>query len=150
MDSSAFGDSWTSCEEDELAFDAASAFGGAPNVGAAKDAGSSALRAAVQAFPFALKLTLPLMAGFACCGLSYGVYSVSVGLDPWVAPVMALSVFAGSAEFVVTDMLGGAFAPLSVFLVVLMINARHLFYGISMLERYREAGALKPFLIYGL
>lgn len=105
---------------------------------------------AFAAFPFAFRQTLPLMAGFAFCGLSYGVYAASLGLPPWAAPLMAVSIFAGSAEFVVADMLTATFAPLSVFLVVLMINARHMFYGISMLDKYRGAGRKTAFLRYGL
>lgn len=105
---------------------------------------------AAGAFPFAFKQTLPLMAGFAFCGLSYGVYAASLGLPAWAAPLMAVSIFAGSAEFVVADMLTATFAPLSVFLVVLMINARHLFYGISMLDKYRGAGRKMALLRYGL
>ena len=120
----------------------------APAADAARTASRRARAAA--AFPFAFKQTLPLMAGFAFCGLSYGVYATSIGLPAWAAPLMAVSIFAGSAEFVVADMLAASFAPLAVFLVVLMINARHLFYGISMLEKYRGAGRLRAFLRYGL
>lgn len=105
---------------------------------------------AFAAFPFAFKQTLPLMAGFAFCGLSYGVYTTSIGLPAWAAPLMAVSIFAGSAEFVAADMLTAAFAPLTLFLVVFMINARHMFYGISMLEKYRGAGRKTAFLRYGL
>lgn len=112
-------------------------------------AGTRRARAA-RAFPFAFRQTLPLMAGFAFCGLSYGVYATSIGLPPWAAPLMAVSIFAGSAEFVAADMLTASFAPLSLFLVVLMVNARHLFYGISMLEKYRGAGRKTAFLRYGL
>ncbi|HIW76623.1 MULTISPECIES: AzlC family ABC transporter permease [Gordonibacter] len=105
---------------------------------------------AFAALPFAFKQTLPLMAGFAFCGLSYGVYTTSLGLPPWAAPLMAVSIFAGSAEFVAADMLTATFAPLTLFLVVFMINARHMFYGISMLEKYRGAGRKTAFLRYGL
>lgn len=105
---------------------------------------------AFAALPFAFKQTLPLMAGFAFCGLSYGVYTTSIGLPAWTAPLMAVSIFAGSAEFVAADMLTAAFAPLTLFLVVFMINARHMFYGISMLEKYRGAGRKTAFLRYGL
>lgn len=115
----------------------------------AGDAATSTSRARI-AFPFAFKQTLPLMAGFALCGLSYGVYVTSIGLPAWAAPLMAFSIFAGSAEFVVADMLTASFAPLATFLVVLLINARHLFYGIGMLEKHRGAGRLRAFLRYGL
>lgn len=105
---------------------------------------------ALAALPFAFRQTLPLMAGFAFCGLSYGVYTTSIGLPAWAAPLMAVSIFADSAEFVAADMLTAAFAPLTVFLVVFMINARHMFYGIAMLEKYRGAGRKTAFLRYGL
>lgn len=103
-----------------------------------------------DAFPFAFKQTVPLMAGFAFCGLSYGVYATSIGLPAWAAPLMAVSIFAGSAEFVVADMLTVSFAPFAAFIIVFMINARHLFYGISMLGKYRGAGRIRAFLRYGL
>ncbi len=120
------------------------------DVAPASPAAPSRRARALGALPFAFKQTLPLMAGFAFCGLSYGVYTASLGLPPWAAPLMAVSIFAGSAEFVVADMLTATFAPLAVFLVVFMINARHMFYGISMLEKYRGAGRKTAFLRYGL
>ena len=133
-------------EELSNSLDAGEASDSEPGVRAAETRASRAL----AAFPFAFKQTLPLMAGFAFCGLSYGVYATSLGLPAWAAPLMALSIFAGSAEFVVADMLTATFAPLSVLLVVLMINARHMFYGISMLDKYRGAGRKTAFLRYGL
>lgn len=61
-----------------------------------------------------------------------------------------MTIFAGSMEFVTCDMLLGAFNPLQAFLMTLMINARHLFYGISMLEKYKGLGKKKAYLIFGL
>ncbi len=63
---------------------------------------------------------------------------------------MSVLIFAGSMEFVAANLLLGAFNPLQAFLLTLMINARHLFYGISMLDRFRNTGIKKPYLIYGM
>ena len=102
---------------------------------------SSALRAAIPP-------TLPILAGFVFLGITCGVYSVSLGLPWWTPTLMACLIFAGSAEFVVASMLVGPFAPLQAFVTVFIVNARHLFYGLSMLERFRGLGRKRPYLIF--
>ena len=102
-----------------------------------------ALRAA---FPH----TIPILAGFLVLGMSYGVYARASGFSFWYPVCMAVAIFGGSLEFVAVAMLLGAFAPVQTFLMALMIQARHLFYGISMLERYKGMGWKKPYLIYAL
>ena len=64
--------------------------------------------------------------------------------------LMSLTIFAGSVEFVAVNLLLGAFNPLQALAMTLMINARHLFYGISMLDRYKGTGWKKPYLIFGM
>ena len=63
---------------------------------------------------------------------------------------MSLTIFAGSVEFVTVRMLLGAFHPVQALAMTLMINARHLFYGISMLDKYRGTGWKKFYLIFGM
>ena len=104
---------------------------------------SSALRAAIPP-------TLPILAGFVFLGITCGVYSVSLGLPWWTPTLMACLIFAGSAEFVVASMLVGPFAPLQAFVTVFIVNARHLFYGVSMLEPYRAAGKKTPYLVFAM
>ena len=84
------------------------------------------------AFPY----TVSIFAGFWFLGLTYGIY-------------MNVSGFR-SVEFVAVNMLLGAFDPLQAFAMALMINARHLFYGISMLDKYKGLGWKKVYLIFGL
>ena len=98
----------------------------------------------------AFRTSLPILVGFGFCGFSYGVYMRSLGFEPFFPIIMAMAIFAGSLEFIMASMLAGPFAPLTVFVMSLVVNARHLFYGIAMLDRYRDTGALKPYLIYGL
>ena len=106
------------------------------------------LRAAFRAaFPY----TIPIMTGFLFLGTAYGVY-MNVSGFPAIYPIlMALTIFAGSMEFVAVDLLLGAFNPLGALLLTLMVNARHLFYGISMLDKYRNVpGRKRWYLIFGM
>ena len=103
----------------------------------------AALRAA---FPF----TIPIMAGFLFLGMTYGVYMVQSGFRFWYPMLTSLTVFGGSLEFVIVTLLQGAFNPLQALIMTLMIQARHLFYGITMLDRYRGTGLKKLYLIFGL
>lgn len=103
-------------------------------------------RALRAAFPH----TLPILAGFLFLGISYGIYMHSLGFSFLWPMMMSLTIFAGSMEFVAANLLLQAFDPLYAFLMALTVNARHLFYGFSMLEKFRETGAFKPYLIFGL
>lgn len=103
-----------------------------------------------KAFLCAFPKTIPIMMGFLFLGMSYGIYMKVSGFS-FVYPLcMSVVIFGGSLEFVAVTMLLGSFAPLQTFLVALMIQVRHLFYGISMLERYKKTGWKKPYLIFGL
>lgn len=100
----------------------------------------------IAAFPH----TIPIFAGFWFLGMTYGIYMRTSGFNFWYPMLMSLTVFAGSMEFVAVNLLLGAFNPLQALAMTLMINARHLFYGISLLDRYKGLGWKKPYLIFGL
>ena len=103
-------------------------------------------RALRAAFPH----TVPILTGFLFLGMTYGVYMSSLGFS-WIYPtLMALTIYAGSMEFVTANMLLGAFNPLQAFAMTLMVNARHLFYGLAMLDRFRGLGWKKLYLIFGM
>lgn len=104
----------------------------------------------MQALKAAFPYTIPIFAGFWFLGLTYGVYMNVLGFSFWYPMIMSLVIFAGSIEFVAANMLLGAFNPLQALAMTLMINARHLFYGISMLDKYRGNGRKKVYLIFGL
>lgn len=98
----------------------------------------------------ALPHTLPICVGFLFLGMSYGFLMQSKGFSFVYPMLMSLFIFAGSMEFVTINLLLAPFQPLYAFLLALMVNARHLFYGISMLEKFRSCGLKKPYLIYGM
>lgn len=103
-----------------------------------------------SAFKCAFPKTLPILAGFLFLGISYGVYMRVSGFSFLYPMLMALTIFGGSLEFVAVSLLLGAFAPLQTLVMTLIIQARHLFYGISMLEKYTGTGIKKPYLIFGM
>ena len=102
-----------------------------------------ALRAA---FPY----TIPVFTGYVVLGISYGVLMTASGFPFWMPMLTSLAIFAGSMEFVLINLLLGGFDLLQAFLMTLMINARHLFYGVSMLEKYKGMGLKKLYLVFGL
>ena len=104
------------------------------------------LKALKAAFPH----TIPIMTGFLFLGMTYGIYMNVSGFGFWYPMLMSMTIFAGSMEFVTVSMLLGAFHPMEALTMTLMINARHLFYGISMLDKYKGTGFKKLYLIFGM
>lgn len=103
-----------------------------------------------KALRYAFPHTLPILAGFLFLGITYGIYMNVSGFSFWYPMLMSMTIFAGSMEFVAVNLLLGAFDPLQALAMTLMINARHLFYGISMLDKYRGTGWKKWYLIFGM
>ena len=103
-----------------------------------------------KAFRAAAPQTLPVFAGYLVLGLGYGIYVQSLGLPVWLPPLMGTVVYGGSLEFVLASLLLGSFAPVSAFLMALMIQARHLFYGLTMLQRYRGYGLRSAYMIFAM
>ena len=94
--------------------------------------------------------TLPVLTGFACLGMAYGVLMQSKGYGPLYATLMSAVAFCGSMQYVAVTLLTIPFDPLQAFFLSLMVNARHLFYGLALLPKYRGLGKLRPYLIYAL
>lgn len=103
-----------------------------------------------KAFFAAFPHTTPILAGFLFLGIAYGMYMQSLGFSAIYPIVMSIIIFAGSMEFLAATLLIGAFNPFHALFLTLMVNARHLFYGISMLEKYKNTGKKKSYLIFGM
>ncbi len=104
---------------------------------------AAALRAAFPA-------TIPVLTGYLCIGIAYGLLMANAGYGVFWALLLSLLCYAGSMEFVAVSLLTAGFDPVQALLMALMINARHAFYGLSMLEKYRGTGWARPFLIFSL
>ena len=103
-------------------------------------------RALKCAFPH----TIPIFVGFCFLGMTYGIYMKVSGFAFWYPMLMSLVIYGGSLEFVAVSMLLAPYAPMQAFLMTLMIQARHLFYGIALLDKFRGMGWKKPYLIFGM
>lgn len=103
-------------------------------------------RAAYVAFPH----SLPILAGYGFLGLTYGICMTVNGLHPLYTFFMCLFLYGGSTQIVGVSLLTAAFDPVSAFIITFILCARHIFYGISMLENYRGLGIKKIYMIFGM
>lgn len=99
-----------------------------------------------QTFPS----TIPILTGFLALGTAYGILMASKGFNVFWSLAFSIFCFGGSMQFVAITLLTTAFNPLQAFLLSLMVNARHLFYGISFLQKYKGLGLIKNLLIFWL
>lgn len=99
---------------------------------------------------YAFKQSLPVMAGYIVLGMGFGILLKTKGYGVVWAFFMSLFIYAGSMQYVTINLLAGGATILTAALMTFMVNARHLFYGISMIERYRNTEPYKPYLIFGL
>lgn len=104
----------------------------------------------VKALKAAFPHTLPVLAGFLFLGVAYGILMKSIGYGAGWTFLMSFLVFAGSMQYVGITLLTAAFNPLYALFITLMVNARHIFYGISMLEKFKNTGGFKPYLIFAM
>ena len=94
--------------------------------------------------------SLPVMAGYIILGIGFGILAHNDGYGFLWVLAMSLFIFAGSMQYVGVGLLAGGASVLTVILTTVMVNARHLFYSISMLRHYKNAGRYKPYLIFSL
>ena len=104
----------------------------------------------IKALKAAFPATIPIFTGFWFLGMAYGIYMNASGFS-FVYPLcMSLLIYGGSLEFVAVEMLLSPFAPLQTFIMALLIQARHLFYGLSMLDKFKGMGWKNYYLIFGM
>lgn len=98
----------------------------------------------------AFRDSLPVMAGYLVLGFGFGMILKSKGLGIGWAFLSSTFIFAGAMQFVLISLLSEGVSLLAIAVSTLLVNARHLFYGISMIDRYRDTGPVKPYLICSL
>lgn len=99
-----------------------------------------------DAFPY----TIPVLVGFSVLGIAYGVLMSSKGYAPIFSILMSLIAFCGSMQYVAITLLVSTFQPFSALLLSILVNARHIFYGLSMIKKYEPMKKAKLFLIFTL
>lgn len=103
-----------------------------------------------EAFKFAFPKTVPIAAGYLFLGASFGILAISQGLTPLITSLMSLFIYAGSMQFAAINVLQASFNPIGALILTLMVNARHAFYGITMLKPYSQMDWKKFYTIFGL
>ena len=94
--------------------------------------------------------TIPIFAGYIMLGIGFGILLSEQGFGPIWALFMSIFMFAGSMQYVGVDLIASGASLISAAIMTVLVNARHLFYGISMIEKYKGAGAKKFYMIFGL
>lgn len=94
--------------------------------------------------------SLPVMAGYIVIGIGFGILLKQAGYGLLWSFLMSLTIYAGSMQYVAVSLITSGASLISVALTTLMVNARHLFYGVSMIDKYEGAGKKKPYLIFAL
>ena len=94
--------------------------------------------------------TLPVMAGYLFLGTGFGMLLHAKGYGILYSVAMSIFIYAGSMQYLAVDLLTGGASLITAAITTLMVNARHLFYGISMIDTYKDSGWRKPYLIFAL
>lgn len=98
----------------------------------------------------AFRDSLPILAGYLFLGAGFGILLDQCGYGPVWAAVMALCIFAGSGQYLLVSLIASGASLLVTAVTTLLVNARHLFYGLSLIDDYRGAGKKKPYMIFAL
>lgn len=103
-----------------------------------------------DSFIYSLKRSIPILIGYFPVGVAFGILMASAGYNFVWSMATSLFVFAGSLQMLMVSFLGADISLLTVAVTALLLNSRHIFYGISFIEKFRNYGFWKYFLIYGL
>ncbi len=95
-------------------------------------------------------LTIPVLIGYLFLGFGFGVLLAKAGYNFIFAPISALTVFSGSLQYAEVDLLTSKFSVLSAVIMTIAVNIRHVFYGLSIIEKYKGLGKYKFYCIFGL
>lgn len=103
-------------------------------------------KALKAAFPY----TIPVMLGYLFIGIAFGVLFENKGYNFIWAILMSALVYAGSMQYVAINFFTGGISLVTIVFITLMVNIRHVFYGLSMIDKFKEMGKLKPYMIFSL
>ena len=103
-----------------------------------------------QVIKQAFKTSIPVMAGYLVLGMGFGLLLHDAGYGVGWAFLMAVIIYAGTMQYVGVSLLSGGASLLTTALTTFMVQARHLFYSISLIDKYKGAGKFKPYMIYGI
>jgi len=101
-------------------------------------------------FLAALKYSVPVLLGYSTIGVGFGLFLTGAGYPWWLAMIMSLWMYAGAGQYIAVGLFAAGTNLIEACLIQLVVNARHIAYGLSMLKRFDGAGLFKPYLIFSL
>ena len=104
----------------------------------------------IQTIKQAFYKSVPVMAGYIVLGIGFGILMRNSGYGVIWAAAMSIFIYAGSMQYVGVGLLAGGASVITTVITTIMVNARHLFYSISMIDKYKNAGKYKPYMIFAL
>ncbi len=104
----------------------------------------------IQTIKQAFFRSIPVMAGYMVLGIGFGILMHNAGYGCALAAAMSIFIYAGSMQYVGVSLLTGGASILTTAVTTVMVNARHLFYSISMIDKYKNSGKYKPYMIFAL
>ena len=104
----------------------------------------------IQTIKQAFYKSVPVMAGYIVLGIGFGILMRNSGYSVIWAAAMSIFIYAGSMQYVGVGLLAGGASVITTVITTIMVNARHLFYSISMIDKYKNEGKYKPYMIFAL
>lgn len=98
----------------------------------------------------AFKTSIPVLFGYMAIGIAFGLVLVDAGYDWWFAPLMSIIVYAGAAQFIAIGLFAAGTPLFAIIITELLVNIRHIVYGLSLITRFQNCGKWKPYLVFAL
>ena len=112
---------------------------------------ASANSAPASAPPLSVfRLSVPVAMGYIPLGIAFGFLMAQAGAAWWVAPLMSLLVYAGAAQFMAVPMFAAGESLAAIAVATLVVNLRHIFYGLSVLDRLPKGRWARAYLAWAL
>ena len=99
---------------------------------------------------YAFMRSIPVLFGYIFMGIAFGILLQNAGYNFLWALLISLTCYAGSMQFVLITLLTGGVSLIRCAFMTLIINFRHMFYGLSLIEKFQNMGAAKPYMIHAL
>jgi len=109
--------------------------------------GAAIRKGAIRA---AFPVTVPVLFGYLAIGIPFGLLLVKTGYPWWVAPLMSILMYAGAGQYIAIGLFAAGVPVAGMVLTILMVNIRHIVYGLSLIEQFRTVGRWKPYLVFSL
>ncbi|MCQ2592118.1 MAG: AzlC family ABC transporter permease [Treponema sp.] len=103
-----------------------------------------------RCFSLALKTTIPVFLGYIACGIAFGLVLVNAGYPWWLSPLMSIVIFAGAAQFAAIPLFVAGTPLYIILLTELLLNIRHIVYGLPLISQFKKCGKRTPYLIFAL